>query len=143
MARKHGSNRSGNRRQGYQVVPSYSYEGCMIRNVTELNSAMDQRSRHRPTAEQSPVEGNMRSLLRQLEEGEVIYKDERAIPAALTNKQPTMLTTLRIFYNLTEYTWVIRHETTERYVWEVNYVCKDNAFSMFRICSCDTVTAVR
>ena len=140
--RGHG-NKQNNRRQSYQVKPSYSYGGCMIRDVRELDEAMNQRSRHQKPEAQTLLDSSMKTLLRHLEEGEVIYMTEMAIPSALTNKKNSVLITLRTTLRGEECTWVVRHEANESYIWEANYNCRESAFGAFRICSCDKVTPVR
>lgn len=136
-------NRQDNRRQSYQLKTDYSYGGCMIRNSGELEEAMNQRNRHQPASAQTPLESNMRTLLRHLEEGEVVYKAEMTVPSGLTNRQPSTLLTLRTSLKGQECTWIVRHEANDSHIWEVNYSCRESAFGAFRICSCDKVTLVR
>lgn len=136
-------NRQDNRRQSYQVKTDYSYCECMIRDVGELEEALNQRNRHQQASAQVTLDGNMKTLLRHLEEGEVIYKAEMTVPSALVNRQPSNLIILRTTLKGQESSWIVRHESNESHIWEANYSCRESAFGAFRICSCDRVTAVR
>lgn len=136
MAKNRGNN-------GYQVVPSYSYGGAMIRNAKELDEAIRQRVRQNQADEDMFLESNMRNLLLHLEKGSVFYMTEMAIPPTMDNKQPSTLITLKTLLDGQEGLWIVRRESVGSRLWEVNYTCKGNAFGVFRICASDVVTAVR
>lgn len=131
-----------NKRQGDQVVPTYALGNYTAKTVKELCEAIEQRNQQYADT-QSLMEANMRTLLAHLEEGEVFYKAEMAIPSSLINRQPTTLIILRTLLRSDECTWVVRHEPTETHFWKANYICKRNVFSAFQICSGDRVTIAR
>lgn len=138
MARN-SNNKYPNKRPGQKVSAKFAFGDCKIESFHHLDEAMNQRSRHLAFNEQTMIEGDMRTLMQDLEYGEVHYAVEMAVPSAFKNKQAELVTIIRTFLNGNERLWAVRHSTSKSYVWEVTYNSISGVFGAFHIYSCDNV----